>query len=174
MKQKLITFFILAFVSATAWTVWGLPHTAHAATFMVTNTNDTGPGSLRQAILDANATTGSQIINFNIPGAGPHVISPVTELPPLGTGTNTNNGITLDGCSQPGSVCGNFPLTLKIQINATGLVRGIAIGKTALGSTVRGLSITGSTGAGIDNIRTAYNGQFWTPDDSPPSRYSGW
>ncbi len=31
---------------------------AHAATFTVTKTNDSGAGSLRQAILDANANPG--------------------------------------------------------------------------------------------------------------------
>ena len=37
---------------------------------LVSNTNDSGPGSLRQAILAANAAPGTQTINFNIPGAG--------------------------------------------------------------------------------------------------------
>jgi hypothetical protein len=36
-------------------------------TFTVVNTLDSGPGSLRQAILDANASAGANIINFNIP-----------------------------------------------------------------------------------------------------------
>src|SRR4051812_42811607 len=44
--------------------------TAHAATFTVTNTNDTGAGSLRQAIIDANANAGTDQISFNIAGAG--------------------------------------------------------------------------------------------------------
>src|SRR5262249_9109271 len=39
-------------------------------TFTVTATADSGPGSLRQAILDANpdASAGIDLINFNIPG----------------------------------------------------------------------------------------------------------
>jgi hypothetical protein len=38
---------------------------ASAATFPVTNTNDSGAGSLRQAILDANAMAGADTINFD-------------------------------------------------------------------------------------------------------------
>ena len=38
-----------------------------AATFTVINTNDSGAGSLRQAILDANASAGLDDIDFNIP-----------------------------------------------------------------------------------------------------------
>ena len=41
---------------------------AHAATFTVTKTNDSGAGSLRQAILDANANPGLDTIAFNIAG----------------------------------------------------------------------------------------------------------
>ena len=48
-----------------------------AATFTVTNTNDSGAGSLRQAILDANASAGADLIDFNIPGAGVHTIAPI-------------------------------------------------------------------------------------------------
>ena len=44
---------------------------APAATFTVINTNDTGAGSLRQAIADANGSAGPHTINFNIPGADP-------------------------------------------------------------------------------------------------------
>src|SRR6185295_18383133 len=45
----------------------GCQLTARAATtFVVTNTDDAGSGSLRQAILDANANPGSDLITFNI------------------------------------------------------------------------------------------------------------
>ncbi|MFO0960811.1 MAG: Calx-beta domain-containing protein [Isosphaeraceae bacterium] len=37
--------------------------------FVVSNTNDSGPGSLRQAILDANATAGTDTILFRIPAS---------------------------------------------------------------------------------------------------------
>ena len=56
---------------------------ASGAVFTVTNTNDTGGGSLRQAILDANANAGPDTIDFNIPGAGPFQILPLSILPPL-------------------------------------------------------------------------------------------
>lgn len=40
------------------------------ATFFVSNLNDAGAGSLRQAILDANAAGGADVIEFNSPTAG--------------------------------------------------------------------------------------------------------
>ncbi|HYG84452.1 MAG TPA: right-handed parallel beta-helix repeat-containing protein [Verrucomicrobiae bacterium] len=170
MKQKLTTYSILAFVSATIWAVLGVSQTAYAATFTVTNTNDTGAGSLRQAITDANATVGSHAITFSILGAGPHVITPATALPSLGFGAGTTpRSIMIDGCSQPGSVCESFPLTLKIQINgvnASTSTTGIfGINKTDGGMTIRGLSLTNSQGWAIAANRTAYNGQFWNPDN---------
>ena len=46
---------------------------ATAATYTVTTTADSGAGSLRQAILDANANAGADTIAFDIPGSGdPH------------------------------------------------------------------------------------------------------
>jgi len=47
----------------------------------VTNTNDSGVGSLRQAILDANARPGADEIVFQIGGSAPHVIQPLSPLP---------------------------------------------------------------------------------------------
>lgn len=73
-----------------------LPLTAlHAAgTFTVTNTNDSGAGSLRQAILAANAAFGGTI-QFAI-GSGPVTIQPITALPRLDYPT------IVDGRTQPG------------------------------------------------------------------------
>jgi uncharacterized repeat protein (TIGR01451 family) len=70
---------------------------AQAATFTVTTTNDSGAGSLRQAILDANARPGPDAIHFAIPGAGLHTISPATFLPDI------TDPVVLDGYTQIGA-----------------------------------------------------------------------
>jgi hypothetical protein len=67
------------------------------ATFTVINTNDSGAGSLRQAILDANGTVTADTIAFNIPGGGVHTIAPASALPKL------TAPVTVDGYTQPGS-----------------------------------------------------------------------
>ncbi|NQT15460.1 MAG: hypothetical protein HQ582_22070, partial [Planctomycetes bacterium] len=43
--------------------------------FTVTSLLDSGAGSLRQAIVDANALAGEDIIDFDIGGGGPQTIS---------------------------------------------------------------------------------------------------
>jgi hypothetical protein len=68
-----------------------------AATFTVTNTADTGAGSLRQAILDSNGNAGVDTIEFNIPGSGVHTITPATDLPDI------TDGFQIRGFTQPGS-----------------------------------------------------------------------
>jgi hypothetical protein len=68
----------------------------HAATITVTTTDDDGAGSLRQAILDANAAGGADIIGFNIAPGGLQTINIATALPDI-TGT-----VTIDGTTQPG------------------------------------------------------------------------
>ena len=68
-----------------------------AATFTVTNTNDSGAGSLRKAIEDANANPGFDTIAFDIPGAGVHTITPATPLPQI------SEDVVIDGYTQPGS-----------------------------------------------------------------------
>src|SRR5947207_15548138 len=68
-----------------------------AATFTVMNTNDSGPGSLRQAILDANGNPGTDAIAFDIPGPGVHTIQPATPLPTI------TEAVTIDGYTQPGA-----------------------------------------------------------------------
>jgi hypothetical protein len=55
---------------------------AAPATFTVTNTNDSGAGSLRQAITDANGGgAGPHTMAFAIPGSGVHAIALSTSLP---------------------------------------------------------------------------------------------
>src|SRR5947208_16709007 len=60
-----------------------LTRPAAGATLTVTNSNDNGAGSLRQAILDANNNTGPDTIVFNISGANVHTINLATPLPPI-------------------------------------------------------------------------------------------
>jgi len=51
--------------------------------FTVTNTDDSGPVSLRQAILDANGHSGTDTIAFNIGGGGVQTIQPGSALPTI-------------------------------------------------------------------------------------------
>ena len=77
------------------------------ATFTVTNVFDSGPGSLRQAIQDANANPGFDRIVFNITGPGIftspggrqyYSIQVLSELPAL----TDNAGVSIDAATQPG------------------------------------------------------------------------
>jgi hypothetical protein len=107
---------------------------------VVTTTADSGPGSLRQAILDADSNPGLRTIDFAIPGPGVHTITPLTALSAI-TGT-----VLVDGWSQPG-----FSGTPLIEISGSlaGKVSGLVI--TGAGATVRGLDISDFTsGAGIN------------------------
>jgi hypothetical protein len=106
---------------------------ARAATFTVTNTNDSGPGSLRQAILDANAAPGADTIAFNIPGAGVHTISPLSPLSAL----TDDAGVRIDGYTQPGS----SPNTLSVGDNA---VLRIEVGGATAGQGAIGLVVQSS------------------------------
>ncbi len=55
------------FFSAFIFLLALLTVSASAATFQVTNTSDSGTGSLRQAVSDANGTAAADTINFSIP-----------------------------------------------------------------------------------------------------------
>lgn len=114
-------------------------HTLAAATFTVTNTADTGPGSLRQAILDNNSTSGENLILFNIVGVGPFTIQPLTDLPAI------TNPVIIEGFSQPGANFSN-PLIVINGSNYTvgdGVTSGIglALASGSDGSGIQGLVI---------------------------------
>jgi hypothetical protein len=107
---------------------------------VVTNTNDSGPGSLRQAILDLNADPDLTQITFAIPGGGVHTITPLSALPVI-TGP-----VVLDATSQPGWA----PGVLVIQLNGSSAgpsANGLSI--QGGGTTVRGLVINGFAQSGI-------------------------
>ncbi len=123
------------------------------ATFGVTSTADAGLGTLREAILSANATTGPDIILFNIEGDGQHVIEPLTPLPAI------TEQVEIQGYTQPGAVAnssdGNDDEETDIAV-LTIRIDGSMAGPTADGliiqgsnSAISGLSITGFGGAGI-------------------------
>lgn len=67
-------------------------------TINVTSTANSGAGSLRQAILDANFTSTEETIAFSIPGACPRIILLATPLPTI-TSTTTIDGFTQQGAS---------------------------------------------------------------------------
>ncbi len=108
------------------------------ATYVVTNTNDSGAGSLRQAISDANLNFGADTISFNI-GTGSVSIALSTALPTI-TGQ-----VTIDGWTQ-----GGWSSTPLIIIDGNGLTGdGLTFSFTADNSIVRGLVIRDFNGDGI-------------------------
>ena len=126
----------------SASVIVGAAATLAAATFNVTNTNDSGAGSLRQAILDANANPGLDTINFNITGSGVHTITPLTQLPVV------TDPVFIDGYSQPGSSMNTLAVgddaVLLIELDGTTVGpggTGLAFDGPNGGSTVRGLVI---------------------------------
>jgi hypothetical protein len=116
------------------------------SSFLVTNTADSGPGSLRQAVLDSNAgTSGTNTIDFAIPGQGVQTTAPLTALPAI-TGP-----VLIDGFSQPG-----YAGTPLIQVDGSQAGGGDGLTITGSDVTVRGLDINNfSQGSGIDITGTS-------------------
>jgi hypothetical protein len=107
--------------------------------FLVTTTLDNGPGSLRQAILDADGTPGPDMIQFAI-GRGIQTIVLTSPLPAI------TQPMIIDGTSQPGY--SGAPL---IELNGAGAgpnADGLLI--LAGGSMVLGLVINRFSLSGIE------------------------
>ncbi len=89
---------------------------------LVTNTKDTGPGSLRQAILDANLHAGPDSIAFAIPATdagyqpltGVWTIKPTTPLPDI-----MNDGTLINGLSQAAFGGDTNPAGPEIEIDGS-------------------------------------------------------
>jgi hypothetical protein len=103
-----------------------------ANTFIVTNTNDSGAGSLRQAILDANANPGSDQITFNI-GSGLQTITLTANLPDI------SGPVVIDATTQPGFA--GTPIIELSGVNIPTQVSRATLFLTAGNTTVRGLII---------------------------------
>jgi len=122
---------------------------ASAATIPVTNTNDSGPGSLRQAITDANLTAAADTITFNISGSGVQTIAPTTALPAI------THPVTIDGYTQPGALANtNGPGlglngTLLIEIDCTNAGSPCLL-VNASATTIRGLVINRSSSRDLE------------------------
>jgi titin len=95
---------------------------ADASTYVVSNANDSGGGSLRDQIAAANSSPGADQIVFAIPGPGPHTIHLLSPLPAI---TDT---LEIDGTTQPG-----FAGSPVIELDGT-----------SAGSTANGLELAAS------------------------------
>ena len=111
----------------------GIP-SGWAATFTVTNTSDSGAGSLRQAITDANGAAGADTIAFAIAGGGQKTITLLSLLPII---TET---VAIDGGN-------NGVATNRVELTGAGaLSTGLDIESGgAAGSSVRNMVINGFT-----------------------------
>ncbi len=122
------------------------------STLHVSNVSDSGTGSLRQAILDANSGKGTLIDFSMMPKPGEQIIKLSSALPAL-----TANGVTIDGITDIYSIVidgQNAPINgLTIQGNSC-TVRGVSI--VSCGN--EGIFVTGNK----DTIATCNVGLDYT------------
>ncbi len=133
---------------------------------MVTNTNDSGPGSLRQAILDANRFSGPQTIVFNIAAGDPNFLDVDSQLPdgdpdpdvfvirplsPLPALSDSSGGTMIDGRTQSAFGDDTNPFGPEIVLNGS------------LAGNANGLFITSSNNQvyGLNIQRFFYGIQGW-------------
>src|SRR5215204_4989182 len=105
-----LTVFIILFLT--------LSDNIQAAAFTVTGTGDSGAGSFRQAILDANANPGQDTVMFNV-GTGVQTITLLTPLP------DVSDPLIIDGTTQPGFTGTPLIVLNGGSISASGDVYGL-------------------------------------------------
>jgi hypothetical protein len=133
-------------VTATATSASGdtstfAPSSSLTSPFLVTTTADSGTGSLRQAILNANADHGNtkaDVITFAIP-ASPFLIAPATPLPTI------MHPVVINATTQPGYT--GSPIVVLQGPGGSG--DGLVLASGSDGSTIEGMEIINFNGAGI-------------------------
>ena len=118
----------------------GSAYTLSGTAYVVSNTNDSSAGSLRQAITNANAAAGADTVVFAV-GTGAKTIGPTTPLPTV------TDPLTLDATTQPG-----YAGTPLIELDGTGAGNSYGIvvnGAAASGSTIKGLVVNRFALSGI-------------------------
>ncbi|MFN8634902.1 MAG: Calx-beta domain-containing protein [Chloroflexota bacterium] len=128
---------------------------ADPSAFTVTNVDDSGPGSLRQAILDANAHPNAigprgtivDAIDFAIPAAQCSPVTHACTISPLSALPAITEAVTLDGWSQGGPGFSGPPL---VELNGTNAGDGVS-GLTVAGRSVKvqGFAVNSFRGHGI-------------------------
>jgi hypothetical protein len=136
-----------ASVFATTARTEKAPTQPELVTYTVSNTNNSGAGSLREAIELANANSGKDRIVFDIQaGSGVRTIVPVSPLPAI------TSPVELDATTQPG-----YAGTPVIELNGSSasLVQaGLVVSGSGRDSTIKGLAINRFNGAGIKIVET--------------------
>ena len=103
------------------------------STIVVTNTANSGAGSLSQAILTANTNSGGNTIIFHINGTPPFTISPANALPAI------TAPVVIDATTQPGFA--GKPIIELNGVNTLGLGSVVGLRFSSGASTLRGLAI---------------------------------
>ncbi len=114
--------------------------------FEVTSTADNGPGSLRQAIADANGSPGADLIWFNMP-SGECSAAGVCSIV-LGSGIDITDAVTIDGTTQPqyGTAPPNTCATdaadsyMRVEVSGPSGLRLLSVNSVDP-STIRGLAM---------------------------------
>src|SRR6266498_1181347 len=121
---------------------------AHAASFIVTNTNDSGPGSLRDAIDQANAAAGADTITFNTAGvfATTQSITLASTLPNITDPAR----LTIDGSGADVTISGNNAVrVMDVQIGAA-----LSLQNLTIANGYDDFFSSGGSGGGIRNRGT--------------------
>jgi hypothetical protein len=134
------------------------------STFVVSNTADSGSGSLRDAMTRANSSSDADVIQFKI-GSGLHTIAPKSALPQLKYPT------TLDGTTQ-GSYAGKPLIEIRGDSAGSGSNGIVLVGGS---STVKGLIVNRFGANGILVITKGGNAikNCWVGTDSSGSYAAG-
>lgn len=131
-----------------------------AADITVSNTNDSGAGSLRQAIIDANLTTASDNIIFNMTGTTVRTITLLSELPQIIYPVNINGYSKVNSSAGP---IGSRNILMEIDCGNVENTNGIFdFATTAGGSSVSGLAIYNKgIGASVINVNNINGLHIW-------------
>src|SRR5574343_1011354 len=116
-----------------------------AGTYTVTNNNNSGAGSLAQAITDANTNLGLDTIAFDLPEGGSMTIGLTSALP------NIIEAVFINGYSQAGAAQGTIAgRAIRINIDGSALPAATNIFNVlSTNVTIAGLAIYKATNYGI-------------------------